>query len=199
VANTDISFFGRLSLAVVCAVRIVFDGAFAGRMQRAGSADADLPLLPLSDRDPPQGAAPPTVAAVAAVAGAARRISEDGALAVLALFQREGRLVDFLQQSVESFADADVGAAARVVHAGCRRALLGHFEIARIRDESEGSPVTLSDGFDAASVKLTGDVRGSAPYRGVLRHSGWRVREVKLPERLPGHDASVLAPAEVEL
>jgi hypothetical protein len=118
---------------------------------------------------------------------------------VLALLQREGRLVDFLEQDIASFADADIGAAARVVHEGCRRALRAHLEIVRVRDEREGSTVTLAEGFDAASVKLTGDVRGAAPFQGVLRHSGWRVRQIRLPERVAGHDATILAPAEVEL
>jgi hypothetical protein len=202
VADTDISFFGRLSLAIVCAFRIVFDAAFAARVQRAASGDTAAPALPAprvaGAPAPPIGVAP---APERAPAGAARAepVSADGALAVLALFQREGRLVDFLQESVEGFPDADVGAAARVVHAGCRRALQAHFDIVRVRDEAEGSPVTLTEGFDAASVKLTGDVRGNAPYRGVLRHAGWRVRQVTLPDRVAGHDTSILAPAEVEL
>src|SRR4051812_3597376 len=45
------------------------------------------------------------------------------ALMLLAGFQREGRLVDFLRQEVAGFTDTDIGAAARVVHGGCRRVL----------------------------------------------------------------------------
>src|SRR5262249_23557231 len=44
------------------------------------------------------------------------------ALTLLAAFQREGRLVDFLQQEIAGFSDEEIGAAARVVHGGCRKA-----------------------------------------------------------------------------
>src|SRR5262252_1134508 len=52
------------------------------------------------------------------------------ALALLASFQREGRLVDFLQQEVAGFSDEDIGAAARVVHGGCRKVFHQFFVIA---------------------------------------------------------------------
>lgn len=190
-AATDPSFLARAWLALVVALRIVFDAAFAGRV-RALVGAAPEPALP---------AAAPAPAAPEPPAQPAPRVppSNEAALALLALFQREGRLVDFLQQDVEDFADADIGAAARVVHQGCRKALLAHFEVTRVRDEPEGGTITLAEGFDGAAVKLTGDVRGSAPYRGVLRHSGWRVRDVRLPERVAGHDVTIVAPAEVEL
>jgi len=113
--------------------------------------------------------------------------------------QREGRLVDFLQQEIDTFKDAEIGAAARVVHAGCRKALLAHFDIAKIRPEAEGSSVTVPEGFDGRSIRLTGNVQGSAPYRGVLRHAGWRAESAELPALVAGYDAAILAPAEVEL
>lgn len=122
----------------------------------------------------------------------------EGALQLLGLLQREGRLVDFLQQDIAAFPDADVGAAARVVHEGCRRALRQHARIDSVRSESEGSSVTVAAAEDGA-VKLTGNLSGSPPYRGVLRHRGWRVEQLKLPMRLGSSDARVVAPAEVEL
>jgi hypothetical protein len=112
--------------------------------------------------------------------------------------QREGRLVDFLQQDVATFADADVGAAARVVHEGCRSALRAHASVASVRPESEGAPVSVS-ADDVAQVKLLGNVKGAAPYRGVLRHRGWRVESLKLPEYVGAQDLALIAPAEVEL
>jgi hypothetical protein len=57
----------------------------------------------------------------------------------------------------------------------------------------------VAAGYDPSEVKLTGKVTGKPPYRGVLRHRGWRVRELSLPEALEGHDFGVIAPAEVEL
>jgi hypothetical protein len=121
------------------------------------------------------------------------------ALQLLALFQREGRLVDFLEQDIASFSDADVGAAARVVHEGCRKALRAHATIEPVRAEAEGARVTLPPGFDSDTVKLIGDVRGEPPYSGALRHRGWRAARLELPALLGKHEAHVLAPAEVEL
>ncbi len=124
--------------------------------------------------------------------------SNDAALQLLALLQREGRLIDFLQQDVAEFPDAAVGAAARVVHDGCRKALASHLEIKPVRGEREGGSVTI-DVVDPNAVKLVGNVSGNAPFRGTLRHRGWRVESVKLPSVVEGYDARVLAPAEVEL
>jgi hypothetical protein len=121
------------------------------------------------------------------------------ALQLLSLLQREGRLVDFLQQDIAAFSDSDVGVAARVVHDGCRRALGAHAAIEPVLREDEGSRVQLEAGFDADEVKLVGDVRGQPPYTGVLRHRGWRASRLELPQIVGGHDARVLAPAEVEL
>jgi hypothetical protein len=121
------------------------------------------------------------------------------ALQLLALFQREGRLVDFLEQDIASFDDAEIGAAARVVHDGCRKALRAHAKLAPVRTEEEGKRVTLEAGFRPAEVKLSGNVQGTAPYTGVLRHRGWRATELTLPTPVAGYEATVIAPAEVEL
>jgi hypothetical protein len=40
---------------------------------------------------------------------------------------------------------------------------------------------------------------GQAPFLGQLTHRGWRATEVRLPKLTEGHDATVLAQAEVEL
>lgn len=122
-----------------------------------------------------------------------------GALALLALFQREGRLVDFLEQDVTSFSDADVGAAARLVHEGCRKALRAHATVSPVRTEPEEAAITVEEGYDPSALKLVGKVGGKPPLRGILKHAGWRVGELTLPRALDGHDATVVAPAEVEL
>jgi hypothetical protein len=121
------------------------------------------------------------------------------ALQLLALLQREGRLVDFLKQDIAAFGDSDVGAVARVVHDGCRKALETHAQIEPIRPEAEGARLELAGGFDASEVKLTGRVEGEPPYRGILLHRGWRATRLELPVAVDGHNALVLAPAEVEL
>jgi hypothetical protein len=56
----------------------------------------------------------------------------------LAILQARGRLVDFLMDDINSYSDAQVGAAARVVHGGCKAALLEHVQISPVRAESGG-------------------------------------------------------------
>ena len=125
--------------------------------------------------------------------------SNDSALQLLTLLQREGRFVDFVQQDITAFPDADVGAVARVVHTGCRKVLGTHLRIAAIRGEAEGQPVALEPGFDPNHIKLTGNVSGSGRLSGVLRHRGWQATEVHLPVVVDRAGTAVLAPAEVEL
>lgn len=179
-------FFTRLWFSWVCFFRVLFDGAYAARLH-AGSA----PALPEPEPSKVKAPAPSPLPE--------RDVSDEAALHLLALLQREGRLVDFLEEDVASFSDADIGAAARVVHAGCRKALRDHVTLEAVRSEEEGARVTLAEGFDADAVKLTGDVRGSAPYTGTLRHRGWRVASLSLPKSVGEHDARVVAQAEVEL
>ena len=121
------------------------------------------------------------------------------ALAFLATLQREGRLIDFLQEDVGSFSDAEVGAAARVVHAGCRKVLSSTLTLAPAWPGEEGSRVTLPAGFDAQRVRLSGAVTGQPPFKGTLKHHGWVATDVRFPTVAESLDPRVLAPADVEL
>ena len=182
----------RLWFAWVSFFRVLLDGPFAASAFRlAYPPEGGTPLAkPLPEAS---GAAPaPSVPVVDPP-----RVAT--ALSLLSLLQREGRLVDFLEQDVAAFSDADVGAAARVVHEGCRKALRSHAKIVPVRSEDEGSRVTLAKGFAPDEIKLTGKVEGDAPYIGVLRHKGWRATELTLPLAVKDHDERILAPAEVEL
>jgi hypothetical protein len=113
--------------------------------------------------------------------------------------QREGRLVDFLMEDLATYSDAQIGAAVRDVHANCRRALAGAFELEPILDGAEAQAVTVPGGFDPASIKLVGRVVGSGPFRGVLRHRGWRSSRVQLPALGAPEARQIVAPAEVEV
>ncbi len=119
----------------------------------------------------------------------------------LATLQAKGRLVDFLMDDINAFTDAQVGAAARVVHAGCRAALHEHFRIAPVRPETEGATVQVPAGYAADEYRLLGKISGPAPFSGVLVHHGWRTDQVKLPRILRGSTDRLptIAPAEVEL
>ncbi len=123
----------------------------------------------------------------------------DSALQILALLQREGRFIDFLQEDVGAASDADVGAAARVVHNGCKKALKDYINIKPLRSEQEGDPITLEPGFDPRAVRLTGKILGEPPFHGHLAHPGWRVTRIELPPLAEGQDAAIVAPAEVDL
>ena len=126
--------------------------------------------------------------------------SPDRAVQLLALFQREGRLVDFFSEEIAPYQDAQIGAAVRELHAGCRKALAQYVTLEPVIDGEEDRPVTVEEGFDPAAVKLVGNVTGRPPLRGLLRHRGWRVAEINLPTLPPeGTGRKVVAPAEVEI
>jgi len=123
----------------------------------------------------------------------------EGALAFLALLQREGRLVDFLQESLDAYDDSDIGASVRDIHRGLRKVLGDYFTIEPVMPGQEDDRVSVPKGFDPGEVRLVGDVAGQPPFQGVLRHHGWRVTKVALPTLSEGVDRHVLAPAEVEI
>ena len=189
------SFAARLVFAWVCYFKVLFDGALAARLERAMSGaeepkalpepakKPELEKKPEPEKKPEKKAHPP----------------ETSALELLALLQREGRFVDFLEQDVTTFSDEDIGAAARVVHDGCKKALSGHIAFTPVRSEDEEAKVEVPEGYEPSEVKLTGNVSGAPPFKGTLRHKGWRVTECKRPEPIAGRDPRVVAPAEVEL
>jgi hypothetical protein len=188
--------FARLFvLSWIAFFRTIFDAEFAAGVEGLRSAKALPPPAPT----PEPAEEPKKKKEKKAEPVVLREAGPDAALQLLALLQREGRFVDFLEEDVASFSDAQIGAAARVVHEGVKRALAEHFPMEPVRTEEEGTKVTLEKGFDAARVRLTGKVTGDAPYTGTLAHRGWRVTEVKLPKMAAGHDATVIAAAEVEL
>jgi len=120
-------------------------------------------------------------------------------LMLLAALQREGRLVDFLQQDAAGFSDEDIGAAARVVHGGCRKALQQFLDLAPAMQGAEGQAVTIPGGFNAERTRLIGNVSGQPPFKGVLKHHGWVATDIRMPSISESLDPRVIAPAEVEL
>jgi len=170
----------RLSQAFSVFFRILSDAAFAERVARL-----ELPEKPAAPAKP------------AAVPPPARRHE---ALTLLAVFQREGRLVDFLQEPIDSYTDVQIGSAVREVHRGCRAALVRLFDPFPALTAVEGASFRVEPGYDPARIRLTGQVAGTPPWQGTVAHPGWEVRRCELPE-WTGTAASerVIAPAEVEL
>lgn len=191
----SLSLASRLWLSWVCAFRVLFDGQFAARVAALREAGPEPEPEPLPAPSAPS--APVKDVPAAAPSVAAQPSAATGALQLLSLLQREGRFIDFIEQDVAGFGDQDIGAAARLVHEGCRRALRAHATVVSVRSEAEGSSVVLQNA--SADVKLVGNVAGEAPFRGVLRHRGWRVEELTLPTLLGSHDPKLLAAAELEL
>jgi hypothetical protein len=192
----------RFVLAFSCFFRLIF-----GRQLRAEAAaflpdDARPKALPAAEavkekivekiveKEPAKPAAPKESKGVA---------QREGALALLGLLQREGRLVDFLREPLDTYGDADIGAAARDVHRGCKKVLDQIFKLEPVMPGKEDEKVAVPKGFDPAEVRLIGEAKGEPPFRGTLRHHGWRAVDATLPQLADGVDRSVVAPAEVEV
>jgi len=120
-------------------------------------------------------------------------------LAVISLLQREGRFIDFLKEDMAAFSDAEIGAAARVVHAGCRKVFSEYFAIEPALKDAEGATIKVPAGFDAQRIRLIGNIAGQPPFRGTLKHHGWVAIAVRMPTVSEAVDPRVLAAAEVEL
>jgi len=191
------SFLRRIPLAFGAFFRTFSDLDFATRINTLNEEKNETPAEPAPAPAPASVLAetPPPAPAVSPL----KEATPDAALLLLSILQRDARLIDFARENLANYSDAEIGAAARVVHEGCRKVLDEHFTIGPVRQENEGSTVTLPEGFDASAIRLTGNVVGAAPFRGSLTHRGWRVTDVRLPKLAKDHDTSVLAPAEVEL
>jgi hypothetical protein len=180
----------RVSHAVVAFFAILFKGRlteeFARQVRRDAAAGAPAP----GGKPAPAVVAPPPAPAVD---------PGDRAVQILGLLQRDGRLVDFLMEDLSGYVDAQIGAAVRDVHAGCRQALRRYLALDTILAGQEGQPVSVPPGTDFAAVRLVGNVTGQPPFRGTLLHRGWRVTALSLPPLPDGTLRRVLAQAEVEV
>ena len=156
-------------------------------------------VLAALSREP--SAARPAAEAAAAPGPAPRAepAADDNARAaqMLSLLQRDGRLVDFLMEDIGAYADAQIGAAVRDVHAGCRQVLQRYVTLAPVVEGAEGATVELDGPVDPARIKVVGNATGT-PIRGVLRHRGWLASSVELP-RVPSSGRFVIAPAEIDV
>jgi hypothetical protein len=153
--------------------------------------------------EPPKKELPPPVVekpvAIEKPKVSAAQQHRDGALAFLALLQREAQLVDFVRESIDGVDDAQLGAATRAVHRNAAKVIAQHVTLEPVMPGDEDSKVSVPKGFDPAEIRLIGEAKGEPPYRGTLRHRGWRATDIKLPTLADGVDRAVIAPAEVEV
>ncbi|MBP5470398.1 MAG: DUF2760 domain-containing protein [Candidatus Riflebacteria bacterium] len=117
---------------------------------------------------------------------------------ILYLLQKEGRLIDLLNEDISGIEDEDLGGAVRPVLEGCAKLLKDRLVVEPVLKEEEGSVVTV-DEADPETIKLSGTVPESGPYKGELIHHGWRLKECNLPELVDGWKGNVIAPAEIEI
>ena len=122
-----------------------------------------------------------------------------GACRILSILQNKGRLIDFFQEDITGYPDAQIGAAVRHIHQDCRNALHEYVTFAPVMSEKEGEPVMVSEGFDPSEIRLTGHITGRPPFEGILQHTGWKVTRINLPDQPKGQKHTVIAPAEVEM
>jgi hypothetical protein len=120
-------------------------------------------------------------------------------LRLLALLQREGRLLDFLLEDIQAASDDQIGAGVRELHRQAQAVIKEHLILEPVIAKNEGETVEVPAIFDPSAIRLTGNVTGQPPFRGILQHHGWRVKSYTLPAPPEGQDLFVLAPAEVEL
>jgi hypothetical protein len=167
-------FWTRITMAVAAFFTILFKGRLPAALQP--EARSEVPVRPATDD------------------------AADRAIQLLALLQREGRLVDFVCEDLASYSDAQIGAAARDVHAGCRRVLERYIALEAILAGREGEAITVGQNqtIDPASLHLVGRVAGQPPFRGTLLHPGWRAMRVDLPP-LAASGRAIVAPAEIEV
>lgn len=206
----------RITLAFSCFFRLLFGAKLPERAAEylPESARPALPEAtteakadeatrraeqPEAERDEARPATKPEPQRPERRSGQQAEYHKDGALALLALLQREGRLIDFLREDLSEYEDDEIGASVRDIHRGCRKVIDEHLELEPVMPGAEDEDVTVPKGFDPGEIRLVGDVTGEPPFKGVMRHHGWRVAKAKLPTLTDGVDRHVLAPAEVEI
>jgi len=174
---------------IVLAFRCFFGILFSGKL-----SPAVLTALSLTRRE--AAPAPKSTAAAAPPPPTAK--PADGALQILAILQRDSRLVDFLMEDITSYSDDQVGAAVRELHDQCRDSIARYVTLQPVIDGVEGT-FAKAPSSDPSLVKFVGNVPAKPPSGGTLRHKGWRAAKVDLPPIPAKQDGSVIAPAEIEI
>jgi hypothetical protein len=180
----------RLLLAIRVFFRVLFNGDVANRVAAALIAG------------PSTAATTPAATGAAAAAPRPKTAppARSEALTLLATLQREARFVDFVQEPLGGYSDAQIGAAARDVHRLCAEVIDRVFGLRPVVDAAEGSDVDVPGGAAATRFHLVGNVGAPAPRRGKLCHKGWEATHCQLPQWTGDDDARlIVAPAEVEL
>jgi hypothetical protein len=173
----------------VSAFKLLFTGRLPADVVARLAEDDELPSQTPEVARTPEPAAPVTPP----------EDRGDRAVQLLALLQREGRLVDFLREDLSAYSDAQVGAAVRDVHAKTGAALDRYVRLEPLSPDDEGEPSVVSADSDPSTTRIVGNVPATGTARGLVRHRGWRVAHLDLPPLPPAHARTVVAPAEIEV
>ncbi len=178
------------------AFKSFFSLLFSGKLPEDVQIALNLTRRVVTPPKPAESAAPPKPAESAKAA--------DGAVQILAILQREARLIDFLEEDIAPYTDEQVGAAVRDIHKNSRAALDRHVALKPVVDGVEGTNTNLAsaglDAKDTTRLRIVGKVPADGKVdAGILRHRGWRVEKIDLPTTPMGKKATILAPAEIEV
>lgn len=121
------------------------------------------------------------------------------ALWLLNMLQEKGRLIDFLMEDIKNYDDSQVGAAVRSIHEECQKIIKEHFKFKSVVNVVEGNEFLVNENFNPNQIKLIGNVGSKPPFKGIVRHSGWYIEEIKFPNRSTTTDKNVIMPAEIEI
>jgi len=147
-------------------------------------------------REPAKPVTPPETAAERE-----KRVNAEKRLFVhlFSVLQREGRLMDFFQEDLAKYEDAQIGAAVRSVHENCSKTVKRYLSPEPVMRQDEGETVEIEAGFDRQAIKLIGNVGTQPPFSGIVRHRGWQLRSIRLPELSEAETPNLIAPAEIEI
>ncbi|MDG1872276.1 MAG: DUF2760 domain-containing protein [Mariniblastus sp.] len=122
------------------------------------------------------------------------------AISLLAALQREARLLDIVNESLDEYSDAQVGSAARDVLRDSGKVIERMFGLEPLTREADGSPMKTPASFDPTEFRLTGNVAGEAPFHGTVTHHGWKATRCEVPQWSGDKStALIVAPVELEI
>jgi hypothetical protein len=120
-------------------------------------------------------------------------------LHMLSILQREGRLLDFFNEDLNDYDDEQIGMAVRSIQEDCKKAVHKYIALKPVYDRKEGDMIEINADFDPDSVKLIGNVSGEPPFKGVLKHRGWKAGKKEIPKLSTIKNSAIITPAEVEI
>ncbi len=120
-------------------------------------------------------------------------------LHTFSVLQREGRLLDFFDEDLGRYEDAQIGAAVRSIQEDCKRAVKKYIDPRPVVDSDEGQPITIPPGFDMDAITLVGHVAGDPPFEGIVKHQGWKAGKKEIPKLSDIQDPTIITPAEIQI